>query len=172
MYEDVSHHQVDEILKINKGLVKPIYWEEKNGNYTPQILTYYSAMDMDNQSILEGVLIRCKWMPSPIPDIKAKYDFAIFLGQHRVYALDFHWLSGHKNKIGRGLPFYNENLRGPHRHLWAESSYGYAEPLEPPILELNMEDHWKLFCDEANIIRNNDFSSPEYDFKSGQGRLL
>ncbi len=164
--------QVDSLLKLKKGLIKSLSWSEKSGNYSPICYQYYSAGDLDNGSILEGVGIRAMWRESPIEGVQPKYNFAMHMGNHRVLAFDFDWRGEHKNKVGRGLPYYNQKVRGPHKHLWAEGKYGYAEPLDELIISRDISGHWQHFCDEANIIKNNEFSSPYFDENSGQGRLL
>jgi len=71
----------------------------------------------------------------------------------------------HINKVGESKKFYQQIIDHPHKHIPVpESSYGYAEPLEP----MSIDDLWYLFRQEANIIGDIKFEYPD----DIQGRLL
>ena len=80
------------------------------------------------------------------------------VGPHRILALDSED-TPHTNKHGVGLQFYKQKLTGrTHLHLWTEHGYGYAEPIEPPIL--SVESLIADFLARANLTLLGLFRHP------------
>lgn len=168
-----STAEVDSILRTPKGLVKMLDWSLKDGNKAPPEYSYYSATNLDTGEILEGVIVRAHWYP-PLIVNRDKYGFSVFVNEkHRVYAVDVAPLSPHRNnpRVGKGRRFEGQRIGGAHEHFWDAGGYGYAEPLPSGIEAAGMESAWSYFCEQANIVRNHQFTPPLTD-ESGQTSWL
>ncbi|MFU2067692.1 hypothetical protein ACLQ9R_01315 [Bordetella hinzii] len=88
----------------------------------------------------------------------AKFDAALLCTPHRVAALDTAPGTIHSNNVGVGRPYFGQRLTcATHRHIWV-GSYGYAEPVEPPIMEV--VDLVLAFAKECNVILNGEVTHP------------
>jgi len=87
----------------------------------------------------------------------AKFDAALLCTPHRVAALDTSD-TPHSNNVGVGRPFFGQRLTcATHRHIWV-GSYGYAEPVEPPIMDV--VDLVMTFAKECNVVLNGNVTHP------------
>lgn len=96
----------------------------------------------------EGLFIECFFKKSFIDLIPDTLYMSLLVQNARVFGIDENGPGGHINRVGLGMPFYQQQVNHPHMHIPAdESSYGYAEPISrQPIKEL-----WNLFLKQANI---------------------
>lgn len=156
-----------------KLVVRPFQWMIQASGHIPKIHTFESAVQIGNE-VLEGVVVRASYRgPKTIQRGAAqivtpeKFDCALFLGKHRVAAIDTNPVQRHHNKVGYGLPFYNQTINtSTHRHIWT-GSYGYAEPIEPPLLDVI--ELIKTFAADCNLIFQGNMEHP---LRGEQGELL
>ena len=66
--------------------------------------------------------------------------------------------SSHFNKVGEGLPYYQQQVNHPQLHMVADDAiYGYAEPLKNG----SPQSFWELFLTHSSISNAPEFKLPE-----------
>jgi hypothetical protein len=167
--EDAQH-----LLRMpNKVVARPFAWLVQASGHTPKIHLFESAIQVGNE-VLEGVTVRASYRgPKIIQKGMAKittpekFECALFFGIHRVAAIDTNPGQRHHNSTGTGLPFYNQTIStDSHRHIWT-GAYGYAEPIDPPLLDVLQLIH--TFAAECNLIFQGNLVHP---LRGEQGELL
>lgn len=156
-----------------KVVAKPFSWVIQAGGYSPKVHLFQSAIQIGSET-LEGVFIKISYRGKKTI-IKGqaeivtpeKFDCALFLNNHRIAAIDTFPGQRHFNKVGNGLPFFNQTIyNATHRHIWT-GEYGYAEPVEPPILDVI--ELIERFAQECRLeFRGN----LEHPLRGEQGELL
>ena len=156
-----------------KIVVRPFVWGIQASGHTPKIHLFESAVQV-GKKVLEGVVVRASYRGSKVVRrgdaeavIPEKFDCALFLGVNRIAAIDTNPGQRHFNKVGIGLPYFNQVITAySHRHLWA-GSYGYAEPIEPPLLDVVQLIN--VFSQECKLSFRG---SLEHPLRGEQGDLL
>lgn len=165
-----SDQRAEYVLQAPKEMAAPMSWGFKHGNRTPPRHEFRAAVYLEDGATLEGVFVVGEWRKSPIPGLEPCYQFGIICDTQRIFAFDINPHDPHRNKpkIGTGRPFYGQKIEGDHVHIWT-GIYGYAEPLPG---KHTMTEHWHQFCLRANLKGRTEFTSPDFDAITGQGKLL
>lgn len=157
----------------DKLVVRPFAWTIQASGHTPKIHIFESAVQV-GKDVLEGVHVRASYRGEKVirrgdaeAIIPEKFDCALFLSTNRITAIDTNPGQRHFNKVGTGLPFFNQTITAySHRHIWT-GDYGYAEPIEPPLLDV--VQLIKIFAQEANLKFQG---ALEHPLRGEQGELL
>lgn len=152
------------IIAEQKITVREMEWIPKKTVSNPQWNEFVSACRIQSE-IREDVMFRAQFRPARVivvggADITLSeiFNCAICVGPHRILALDSED-TAHTNKIGIGRSFYKKKLTGrTHLHLWTEGGYGYAEPIEPPLM--SVESLIADFLPRANLTLLGSFRHP------------
>lgn len=103
----------------NKFVVRPFVWQIQTSGHTPKIYFFESAVKVEDE-VLEGVVVRASYRGEKIITkgqaqitTPEKFDCALFTGIHRIAAIDTNPAQRHQNKVGIGLPFYNQTVSTP-----------------------------------------------------------
>ena len=160
---EISIAEADAVIKESKIAVKPIEWVEKVGNANPRWVEYVSACQIQSE-IREDVMFRAQYRAekferkgSALIQMPETFNAAICIANFRVIAIDT-TSKYHRNKIGKGMPFYGKTLTTrTHIHIWT-GKYGYAEPYDKELnqLELLIEEFLKV----SNLSLTGDFTHP------------
>lgn len=129
----------------------------------------YRASLMVGERTEEGLFVQLDYKAGSLPGAPERLYFGLFVQSARSFAVDDGGFTRHRNKVGKGLPFYQQVIGHPHMHIPVfEASYGYAEPLnrEPA------EQLWQLFLMRANIQGAPPLNLPDETGQTGQMRLL
>lgn len=157
------------IIIRKKQLVATMGWAKKLNHTEPVWYEYRSALEFvdDPTQTPESLLIVCQWKQrdGPRPE---NWNFGLFHGGGRIYAIDVQPLTHHTNKVGKGRPFYLQRIRGNHEHTWSEEGYGYAEPFMPASID--GPTAWKEFLARAGIV-GAPFVHPDDAINHGQQEL-
>lgn len=161
---DLTVSDARAIIAEQKITVREMEWVPKKTASNPQWVEFVSACRVKSE-IREDVMFRAQFRPARnivMGDARIVlseiFNAALCVGPHRILALDSED-TPHKNKRGLGLPYYRQTLTGrTHLHLWTDEGYGYVEPIEPPILsvELLVAD----FLPRANLTLLGIFRHP------------
>lgn len=90
--------------------------------------------------------------------VPEKFDAGLVCTPHRIAALDTNPGVPHTNSVGMGRPYYGKTLWcDTHRHIWV-GSYGYAEPVEPSIMDV--VDLVYTFVRDHNLVLHGDVKHP------------
>jgi hypothetical protein len=158
---------VDDLLALRKGLVRPLSWATTDHNKSPVEYGHYTVVNTETEEILEGVAVSSKWYPA-LGTTREKYSFNLIWHECRIFAIDYAPASAHKNKIGYGRPYFGLVVGGCHEHIWDQLGDGYCEPLSDTLISGGMEAIWSYFCERATIINNKGFTPPRTDENTGQ----
>lgn len=141
-----------------------ITWIQISKKNWPFSYKFFIGLLVDS-SFPEGTKVELFYKESIIPNVRNTIYMNFFYQNAVVFAVHDGSPSKHINNVGVGKKFYRKMIDHPHKHIPVpESSYGYAEPLEP----MTIDELWCLFKKEANIIGDVKFEYPD----SLQGRLL
>lgn len=161
----MNENEVKGFLEIpNKLVIRPISWVSQISGHTPQWKIFESAIQI-GEEIQEGFVFRARFQgPKTIirgaatTVVPESFSAAIFFNAtDRIAAIDT-GRAPHRNDIGFGKPYFNRTFCGPtHRHIWT-GSYGYAEPIEPPIL--NVVELLETFAAECNLCFASKVTNP------------
>lgn len=132
------------IVAATKSTVRPMEWVPKRSSTNPQWLEFVSVCQIDNE-IREDLFFRPQFRASKTVVIgaasieyKAIYNAAITAGGERIFALDADD-TPHTNRVGAGKPWYRKTLPGRfHVHSWTNEGYGYAEPLDETLDDIEL----------------------------------
>lgn len=151
------------LLQTPKVAVREMEWVKKPTPHNPPWELYECACEMLNE-VREDLIFRMQYrhMKTELVGqasikLPAKFNAALFVGPHRVAALDMD-STPHTNKIGNGLKFHGMTISGCHLHIWIEKGYGYAEPFSLSLPEL--QPLFDAFCLLASIQPNGTFKHP------------
>lgn len=129
----------------------------------------YRAPLLVGETTIEGLFVQLEYKAGTVPGAPERLYFGLFVQSARSFAVDEGGFTRHKNKVGIGLPFYQQIIGHPHMHVPVlEASYGYAEPIprEPA------EGLWQLFLSRANISGAPPLNLPDDSGQTGQLRLI
>jgi hypothetical protein len=145
-----------------------IDWVQTSVNRWPFAFKHRSVLRVGDR-MAEGLFIQLEYKAGTIENLPERIYFGLHVGGARTFAVDEDGVTGHTNKVGRGMPFYQQRVGHPHIHLPVlESSYGYVEPLDRcPVEEL-----WQLFLERANIHGAPPLNLPGADSTDVQLRLI
>lgn len=124
-------------------------WAGKRGKKLFQWLSFRIPVQVNSEAaIREQFFIECQFRKqgNSIPE---NWTFNLLYQGNRVYALHVQPQSKHPNQIGKGMPFYLQEIDGIHEHIWVDEGDGYAEPINVPIDQ--PEVIWRMFLKRANI---------------------
>jgi hypothetical protein len=98
--------EVNALLSLPKSILR-VKWEKDLLNTGALFLKAHCAVADNVGAILEDVFVMLKWRPPMDVISSLHYDFAVHLRERfRVFAIDMHPLSMHKNnKAGTGRPY-------------------------------------------------------------------
>lgn len=155
--------EVDEILNIDKITVKELVWLEKKTFSAPQWVEYKTACKIENK-IREDVFFVSNYRANKFISMDGytleqseMFNAAIVIGESRVAAIDCDD-KPHKNKIGKGLPYFRETITTrTHKHIWLSEGYGYVVPY---ATIKNIEDLLDIFQKEYNLTIKGQFVHP------------
>lgn len=170
----MTEKEVEDFLAIpNKSVLREISWDPKLGGHIPPFLEFASAISV-NGVVLEGILFRASYR-APKIIIKGSAEVntgeslsvALFANNHlRISAIDTNPSQRHINNVGVGRPFHGHTIDArTHLHIWV-GSYGYVEPIEPALLE--MEKMFEYISKCCNLTFTGKFVDPR---KGSQGAL-
>lgn len=157
----ISVEEVELIIKIPKQTAREMRWQPKKGGYSPKCWEFKTALEINGVAqeslFFYANYIRSHSIPTESGYIhrKQKITCAIFYKNARILAYDYDLHQAHQNKIEKGLPYFGKMFTEPHKHIWTNSGYGYAEPLV--LTDANLEAIIKAFVDEANITITGGF---------------
>lgn len=166
--------QVQDLLALpNKQAIRSFAWTQQASGHTPAIHLFESAIQVGPQ-VLEGLRLRASYRGVKLIikgqariSVPEKFECALLWHQHRIAALDTNPGQRHFNKVGTGLPCFNQVLAcATHRHVWT-GQYGYAEPVEPPLLDVTALIH--TFAQECRLRLTGAITHPLHGM---QGELL
>ncbi|MGY6129136.1 hypothetical protein ACW9YV_27890 (plasmid) [Paraburkholderia strydomiana] len=152
------------IIDIPKATIRPMEWIPKRSPSNPQWMEFVSVCRIENE-IREDLFFRTQFRAAKTQVIgdstiryEAVYNAAITAGGERIFAVDADDTQ-HTNKVGVGRPLYKSALRGRyHMHTWSAEGYGYAEPID---IELNdIELLVDFFLLRANLTLISGFIHP------------
>ena len=68
----------------------------------------------------------------------------------------------HKNKTGKGLPYYKKTVTSTvHRHIWIDNNADYVEPVF--LDETTVETVFSEFTEQALLFLNGEFVHPMHN---------
>ncbi|WP_175768481.1 hypothetical protein [Burkholderia cenocepacia] len=170
----MTEDEVKNLLAMpGKLVVRPFMWSIEASGHVPKTSIFESGVQADNE-VLEGVVVRARFRGPKFIEkgfasftIPESFSCALFVENDRVAALDTNPQQSHPNRVGVGRPFYGETLTNPtHRHIWV-GEYGYAEPVEPALMDVI--ELLKAFAVECNLVFQGTIEHP---LKGETGRLL
>jgi hypothetical protein len=170
----VTEEEVQSLLaRPGKLVVRPFIWSIEASGHVPKTSIFESGVQAGKE-VLEGVVVRARFRgPKRIEKglasftIPESFACALFVENDRVAALDTNPQQSHPNRVGAGRPFYGKTLLNPtHRHVWV-GEYGYAEPVEPPLMDV--VELLKTFAVECNLTFQGNIEHP---LKGETGTLL
>lgn len=157
--------EVEDLLVLWKELLREVEWSPRISKRKPTRWLFESACSVGTTAT-ENVLFRAEHRPAStitkgtaiieVPDLTY---VGLFIGEHRVCAMDSHRGQAHTNTVGSGKPFYLQKVTATtHLHVWVDEGDGYVEPVEPPIEDV--EALFTQFFKRANLILNGAFLHP------------
>lgn len=143
--------EAQEIIAAPKFLVKEMAWLNKRGKINFSWVSFRTGVQLHSEAAAhEDFYVEGQWRPRgrAIPE---NWTFNLIYQGSRIYALHVQPTGRHPNDpgIGKGRPFYNQELDGIHEHIWVEEGDGYAEPISVPLDKPDVI--WKMFLHRANI---------------------
>ena len=117
------------------------------------------ALDTEQSRFAESWFIELYYKKSILPGVRDTLSITFIVNKARIVAVDDNGPSSHMNKVGVGLPFYQQVIGHPHLHIpVTDASYGYAKPLSSTTTQAL----WELFLTEANITGAPRLELPEF----------
>jgi len=145
-----------------------IEWVMTTVHRWPSSYKYRAALQVDDRGV-EGMFVQLEYKAGKLDGAPERLYFGLFVQGSRSFAVDDGGFTRHRNKVGRGLPFYQKTIGHPHVHIPVlEASYGYAEPID----RLPAEQLWQLFLRRANIYGAPTLNLPDDIGQDGQLRLI
>jgi hypothetical protein len=152
------------IIDIPKLTVRPMEWIAKKSASNPQWMEFVSVCRIENE-IREDLFFRTQFRAAKTQvigdstiEFDAIFNAAITAGGERIFAIDAD-ATQHTNKIGVGRPLYKKALQGRyHMHTWSDEGYGYAEPIDDDLNDIELLVNY--FLPRANLTLINGFVHP------------
>lgn len=117
------------------------------------------ALDAEQTRFAEDWFVELYYKKSPVPGVRDTLSIAFVVNRARIVAIDDNGPSSHMNKVGAGLPYYQQQADHPHLHIPVpEATYGYAEPLTSTTVQAM----WELFLAKANITGAPRIELPDF----------
>lgn len=156
---------VDKLILVLKQLLRSMDWVPRISKKKPTRWFFESACTFGSTDT-DNVIFRAEYRPATsiskglalmeLPDL---IYLGLFIGEHRVCAIDTNPGQSHTNLIGKGRPYFGQTINAAtHVHLWTEEGEGYVEPVEPPILEI--ERLCADFLQRVNLVLKGEFVHP------------
>ena len=170
----MTEEEVQSLLAMpGKLVVRPFIWSIEASGHMPKSSIFESGVQVGKE-VLEGVVVRARFRGPKLIEkgvasftLPESFGCALFVENDRVAALDTNPQQGHSNRVGAGRPYYGKTLWNPtHRHVWV-GEYGYAEPVEPPLMDV--VGLLKAFAVECNLAFQGYIEHP---LKGETGMLL
>lgn len=160
-----SIEDVEKMLTVWKQLLRTTEWIAKISKKKPTRWLFESACTIGTTDT-SNVFFRAEFRPAcsihkgesiiEVPDLAY---VGLFIGEHRVCAIDSHPGQSHSNSVGIGRPHFRKTIHSPtHIHIWTDQGEGYVEPVDPPILEI--EDLFTEFFRRVNLLLKGKFIHP------------
>ncbi|NHZ98859.1 hypothetical protein [Massilia sp. CCM 8734] len=162
-----TEQDVAAFLSLKKSLVRVMEWTDRPSLKTPQWRAFESRCYLGS-SISDEANFRAHYRPkglkvrgASIIELPEAFYVSIWIREHRVFAIDTLKGQVHTNRIVSGMPFSGMKIDATtHMHIWTSAADGYAEPIEPPLVEL--EEIMTVFCQRVNLWLNGDIKHPMY----------
>lgn len=137
-----------------------VLWTRGNKKRLPKPWSFRAALEADGATV-EGLFVEVWYQPSRILGARPTLQMTLLVDSTRATAVDDNGpASGHLNKVGAGLPFFQKVVGVPHIHFCVpDALIGYAEPLP----QMTPEDLWTTFLSRANIS-----GAPGFELPPGQ----
>ncbi len=161
----VTLAEAKEVISRPKLLIQHMVWKEKQNKVNIDWLESRMLVQFSDEfEVPEQLLVICGWKKRQ-GRRSEMWTFSLLYQNERIYALDFHPDSSHKNHVGVGREMYLSLFYGAHEHTYSNEGYGYAEPisLQPDKPEVM----WEIFSTRAGIEKA-DFNHPD----QGEPELL
>lgn len=117
------------------------------------------ALDPSGAQYAEDWFVELYFKRARIVGARDTISITLVVNKTRTVAVDDNGPGSHVNKVGDGLPYYQQAIGFPHLHLPVpQASYGYAEPLSGTTVQ----GLWELFLTKANITGAPRIELPEF----------
>jgi len=157
--------EVAAIMLLKKQVIRAMEWSDKQSSRTPQWRQFESFCIVGSEES-EEVIFRALYRPHgnlirgstviPLPEI---CNLSLCWFEHRIFGIDLDPTSHHKNKVGQGRKFYRKFVKSDvHIHIWTEEGYGYVEPLDVKIRDV--EELFDEFLKRDVLYLNGEFLHP------------
>lgn len=145
----ISYADVMQFLALRKSWHADSFpWKAKNRQGIPPTLECSFTL-RDGHGVMEDVLVILRHKSSSVPGVPDCLNAVLLYNKTRVVALDENGFRQHTNRVGVGMPYYQETLGHPHLHFPVpESMDGYAEPLETR----DVQKMWQIFLMKSGIV--------------------
>lgn len=162
-----SEQDVAAFLLLKKSLVRVMEWTDRPSLKTPQWKAFESRCYVGS-SISEEANFRAHYRPKGLKvrgeatiELPEAFYVSIWIREYRVFAIDTMQGQVHTNRIVDGMPYSGMEITATtHMHIWTSAADGYAEPIEPPLVEL--EEIITAFCQRVNLRLNGIVRHPMY----------
>lgn len=156
---------VASFIELKKQLVRVMEWSNRPSVKVPQWLQFESQCYLGTE-ISDELKFAAHYRPATnlvkglaVIAIPEAFYVSLLMREHRIIAIDTCPGQKHTNKKGRGLPYSDQSINSTtHIHIWTERGEGYAEPIDPAIVEVD-----KIiaeFCRRVNLWLNGEFAHP------------
>jgi hypothetical protein len=160
----LTPEEAQAIIDIPKATIRPLEWIPKKSASNPQWVEFVSVCRIENE-IREDLFFRTQFRAAKTQVVgdstiqfEAIYNAAITAGGERIFAIDADDTQ-HTNKVGAGRPLYKTALQGRyHVHTWSAEGYGYAEPIDIDLNDIELLVDY--FLPRANLTLINGFLHP------------
>lgn len=139
----------------------PFLWKKPATKKIPAPYSFRAslALDLGQTRFAEDWFVELYFKKSRFAGVRDTLSIAFIVNKARVVAVDDNGPSSHMNKVGVGLPFYQQVAGHPHLHTPVlDASYGYAEPLASTTVQAL----WEIFLARANIAGAPRIELPEF----------
>ncbi|WP_017454413.1 hypothetical protein [Herbaspirillum rubrisubalbicans] len=160
----LSVADAQQIIAEAKTTVRLMEWIPKKTKSNLQWIEFVSACSIQSE-IREDVMFRAQYRAgrtiaageSRIETAEI-FNASLCVGPFRILALDSAD-TPHKNKVGTGYPLHLHSITSrTHKHIWTPEGYGYAEPVEPALDDI--ESLINAFLPMANLTLLGGFNHP------------
>lgn len=149
--------QIKNTIAIPKAWVASgeIEWVDTGGR--PCGYKFRQPLALANGLQPAGLFVEGYFKAATVPGAADKLSLSLFVHSRRVFGIDEDGFGGHYNSVGVGRRFYGQRVGFPHIHTVSDEAIeGYAEPID----RVSLEDYWKTFTNEMNIIGAPSFKLP------------
>jgi len=157
--------EVEKLLTIWKQLLRSTDWAAKVSRKKPTRWLFESACTIGTTDTSD-IFFRAEHRPActitrgiSVIEMPELTYVGLFIGEHRVCAIDSNPEQHHTNSVGIGRPYFRQTVSSAtHLHIWTMEGEGYVEPIEPPILLV--EDIFTDFFTRVNLLLKGEFIHP------------